>query len=49
VAAKADRSGDCGVAKWSLTSGVAALQASRGVNLVAAATVMAEISDLRRF
>jgi transposase len=35
--------------KWSLASVVAALQALRGVNLVTAATIMAEIGDLRRF
>ena len=35
--------------KWSLAPVVEALQALRGVNLVTAATVMAEIGDLRRF
>lgn len=35
--------------KWSLAPVVEALQALRGVNLVTAATVMAEIGDLKRF
>jgi transposase len=35
--------------KWSLASVVEALQALRGINLVTAATVMAEIGDLSRF
>jgi len=35
--------------KWSLAPVVEALQALRGINLVTAATVMAEIGDLHRF
>jgi transposase len=35
--------------KWSLAPTVEALQALRGINLVTAATIMAEIGDLRRF
>jgi len=35
--------------KWSLAPVVEALQALRGINLVTAATVMAEIGDLQRF
>jgi transposase len=35
--------------EWSLAPVVEALQALRGVNLVTAATVMAEVGDLRRF
>jgi transposase len=35
--------------QWSLAPVVAALQALRGINLVTAATVMAEIGDLHRF
>jgi hypothetical protein len=35
--------------KWSLAPTVEALQALRGINLVAAATIVAEIGDLRRF
>ena len=37
------------IPEWSLAPVVAALQGLRGVNLVTAATVMAEIGDLRRF
>ena len=37
------------IPEWSLASVVAALQALRGVSLVTAVTVMAEIGDLRRF
>lgn len=35
--------------KWSLAPTVEALQALRGISLVTAATIMAEIGDLRRF
>lgn len=35
--------------RWSLTPAVEALQALRGVNLVTAATIMAELGDLHRF
>jgi transposase len=35
--------------KWSLAPTVEALQALRGINLVTAATIAAEIGDLRRF
>lgn len=35
--------------KWSLAPTVEALQALRGINLVTAATIVAEIGDLRRF
>jgi transposase len=35
--------------KWSLAPVVKALQALRGINLVTAATVMAEVGDLHRF
>ena len=35
--------------QWSLAPVVDALQALRGVNLVTAATIMAEVGDLRRF
>jgi transposase len=34
---------------WSLAPVVAALQALRGIGLVSAVTIMAEIGDLRRF
>lgn len=37
------------VPKWSLAPIVEALQALRGVQLITAATIMAEIGDLRRF
>jgi transposase len=37
------------VPKWSLVSVVEALQALRGVQLITAATIMAEVGDLRRF
>lgn len=37
------------VPEWSLSAVVVALQAMRGINLVSAVTIMAEIGDLRRF
>ena len=37
------------VPEWSLSAAVAALQAMRGIGLVAAVTILAEIGDLSRF
>jgi hypothetical protein len=37
------------VAEWSLAEVVTVLQAMRGIDLVAAVTVLAEIGDLSRF
>jgi transposase len=38
-----------GDAEWSLAEVVTALQAARGLDLIAAVTVLAEIGDLSRF